>query len=214
MIIAKTVVILLYKKTANAMDSNFLDSSAYLYGVLPLLIFVARICDVTIGTMRIIFVAKGQRKIAPLLGFLEVFIWIIVISQIISNLNNVVCYFAYAAGFATGNYVGMLVEERLAVGNLLVRIITQSEGKSLVRRLNSEGFGATVIDAEGANGRVNVIYSIVNRQDLPSVQSIILEFNPKAFFTIEDVRKVSSGIFPSKVPVSGISLLHRWRKGK
>ncbi|MHC1704598.1 MAG: DUF2179 domain-containing protein [Tenuifilaceae bacterium] len=196
------------------MDTAFLDSNLFLYLVLPILIFLARICDVTIGTMRIIFVAKGHKNIAPLLGFVEVFIWIIVISQIISNLNNFICYFAYAAGFATGNYVGMRVEERLAVGNLMIRIITPNESDKLGKILNSEGFGYTKINAQGSSGDVDIIYSIVHRNDLHHVLEIVKSFNPNIFYSIEDVRSVSSGIFPSKVPLSGINVLQRWRKGK
>jgi len=196
------------------METSIFQGDIYSYLILPLIIYFARICDVTIGTMRIIFVSKGQRRIAPFLGFFEVLIWILAISQIMTNLNNVVCYVAYAAGFATGNYVGMLVEERLAVGNLIIRIVTQNEGDFLSKKLNSEGFGTTLINAEGSSGKVNIIYSIVARNDLQTVLAIIKEFNPKAFYSIEDVRKVSAGIFPEKVPVSGINMFHRWRRGK
>jgi uncharacterized protein YebE (UPF0316 family) len=164
--------------------------------------------------MRIIFISKGQRKIAPFMGFFEVLIWILAISQIMTNLNNWVCYIAYAGGFATGNYIGMLVEERLAVGNQIIRVVTQSNGDILTKKLNAEGYGTTLINAEGSSGKVNIIYSIVARNDLQSVLSIINEFNPKAFYSIEDVRKVSSGIFPEKVPLGGINVLHRWRRGK
>ena len=95
----------------------------YTYLLLPLLIFCARIIDVSIGTLRIIFVSKGKRNIAPLLGFFEVLVWILAISEIMQNLNNWVCYVAYAAGFAAGNYVGMIIEEKLAIGILIIRII-------------------------------------------------------------------------------------------
>lgn len=196
------------------METTFFQSDAYTYLVLPLLIFFARICDVTIGTMRIIFVSKGQRRIAPFLGFFEVLIWILAISQIMNHLDNFICYIAYASGFATGNYVGMLVEERLAVGNLIIRVITHKDGDKLAKRLNGNGYGATLINAEGSSGNVNIIYSIVARNDLQQVLSIINDFNPKAFYSIEDVRKVSSGIFPEKLPMGGINILQRWRKGK
>ena len=94
------------------------------YGI-ALLIFFLRIGDVSLGTIRIIFVARGNKFIAPLLGFFEVFIWVIAISNIIQHLDNWVNYVAYAGGFAAGNFIGMLIEERLAVGVSLVRIITK-----------------------------------------------------------------------------------------
>ncbi|MDD2277458.1 MAG: DUF2179 domain-containing protein [Bacteroidales bacterium] len=196
------------------MDPLFLESNLYLFFVLPLLIFLARIIDVTIGTMRIIFVSKGERIIAPILGFFEVFIWIIAIGQIMSNLNNFACYFAYAAGFATGNWVGMRLEEHLAMGSLVIRIIASKDGNLLVKKLNEKGYGATMVEGEGSVGKVHLIYSIVKRNNLPDVMAVIEQFNPKAFFSIEDVRKVSSGIFPSKSPISKLNPFKHWRKGK
>lgn len=130
------------------MEVSLADSNLYSYVILPVLIMLARICDVTIGTMRIIFVSKGQRYVAPILGFFEVFIWIIVIGQIMANLNNWACYFGYALGFALGNYVGMRVEEYLAVGKQLVRVIATRDGIDLVKSLNTKGFGATLIEGE------------------------------------------------------------------
>ncbi len=196
------------------MNADFLDSNLYLYLVLPLLIFFARIIDVTIGTMRIIFVSKGQRAIAPILGFFEVFIWIIAIGQIMGNINNFACYFGYAAGFATGNWVGMRLEEHLAMGNILVRVIATKDGNSLIKNLNTHGYGATMVEGEGSTGKVQLVYSIISRDNLKDVIGVIEEFNPKAFFTIEDVRKVSSGIFPAKSPIHKLNPFKRWRKGK
>lgn len=196
------------------MDASFFDSSTYTYIVLPLLIFFARICDVTIGTLRIVFVSKGDKVIAPILGFFEVFIWIIAIGQIMGNLNNFYCYFAYAGGFATGNYIGLKVEERLAMGSLIVRIIVSKEGSTLIKKLNAAGFGATLMDAEGGSGKVQIIYCIIKRTDLPNVLNVINDFNPKAFYSIEDIKKVSAGIFPVKSSLTGINPLRRWRKGK
>jgi len=196
------------------MDILFFESDLYLYLILPLLIFFARIIDVTLGTMRIIFVSKGQRIIAPILGFFEVFIWIIAIGQIMGNINNFACYFGYAAGFAMGNYVGMRLEEHLAMGNILIRVISSKNGDILIKNLNIKGFGATMIEGEGSAGKVQLIYSIVKREDLEDVINVIKEFNPKAFFTIEDIRKVSSGIFPAKSPIHKLNPFKRWRKGK
>lgn len=183
--------------------------------IVPLFIFFARICDVTIGTMRIIFVARGMKMVAPILGFFEVFIWIIAVGQIFQNLTNPLNYFAYAAGFATGNYVGMLIEERLAMGLALIRIITQRDATNLIDYLRAAGYGVTVLDAQGKQGPGKVIFSVIKRKNIKEVERAIHEFNPKAFYSIEDVRHAAEGTFPIAVP--GPTPLHRnriTRKGK
>ncbi|MFN8241206.1 MAG: DUF2179 domain-containing protein [Bacteroidales bacterium] len=199
------------------MENSFFDSNIFSYLILPLMIFCARICDVSIGTLRIIFVSKGKRNIAPLLGFFEVLIWIIVVSRVMKNLDNYVNYVAYAAGFATGNYVGMLIEEKLAVGVQMIRIITSQGGAELVKLLNTQGLGATMVEATGAREKVTLIYTIVRRNDLASALEIIARFNPKIFYTIEDVRSTNEGIFPQYKPNSLFpfsNILRRWRGGK
>ncbi|HPY67926.1 MAG TPA: DUF2179 domain-containing protein [Bacteroidales bacterium] len=199
------------------MTTSFFDSDFFTLGIIPVLIFLARICDVSIGTIRIIFVSKGNKKIAPILGFFEVLIWITAISKIMQNLDNYVNYFAYAAGFATGNFVGMMIEEKLAMGIQMIRIITHQSGIELAQSINKKGYGATCVEAQGAKEKVHLIYSIVQRQELDKVIEIINSVNPKAFYTIEDVKTVNEGIFvPSKekyiFPFTLI--LKQWRKGK
>lgn len=199
------------------METSFFDSGLFSYGVLPFLIFLARICDVSIGTMRIIFVSKGKKNLAPILGFFEVLIWITAISKIMQNLDNYVNYVAYAAGFATGNLVGMLIEEKLAMGIQMIRVFTNERGMDLVKLLNSNGFGATTIEAHGAIDKVHLVYSIVHRNELEKVIEVINSFNPKAFFTIEDVKAANEGIFTprrSKANLPFGNILREWRKGK
>jgi uncharacterized protein YebE (UPF0316 family) len=168
--------------------------------IIPIFIFLARICDVTIGTMRIIFVARGMKMVAPILGFVEVFIWIIAVGQIFQNLTNPLNYFAYAAGFATGNYIGMLVEERLAMGLAIIRIITQRDSTNLIDYLRAAGYGVTVLDAHGKQGPGKVIFSVVKRKNIRDVENAIHEFNPKAFYSIEDIRRAAEGTFPGTLP--------------
>ena len=199
------------------METSFFNSEVFEYAVLPILIFLARICDVSIGTMRIIFVSKGNRKVAPILGFFEVLIWIIAISKIMQNLDNYINYIAYAAGFATGNFVGMIIEERLAMGIQMVRVFVGENGMELVKSLNANGFGATTIEAHGAKEKIDIIYSIVHRNELNEVLNIITAFNPRAFFTIEDIKSVKEGIFnPRKknhlFPFANV--IRGWRPGK
>lgn len=198
------------------METSFFDSDFFSYVLLPILIFFARICDVSIGTMRIIFVTKGKRSIAPILGFFEVLIWITAISKIMQNLDHYVNYVAYAAGFATGNLVGMIIEEKLAVGIQMVRVFAHERGSELVQILNSNGYGATVVEAFGARKQVHLIYTIVQRNELSDVLALINRFNPKAFYTIEDIRSVNEGIFTRRTTrgFSPGNILKQWRKGK
>jgi uncharacterized protein YebE (UPF0316 family) len=195
----------------------FFNSQGFTFVLLPLLIFVARVCDVTLGTIRIIFVSRGQKILAPLVGFVEILIWLTAIGKIMQNLGNVYCYLAYAAGFAAGNFVGIYIEEKLAMGVFLIRIITKKQAAQLIAGLNSEGYGATSIAAEGSTGQVAVVYSVIKRGDVDRVVEIIKQFNPKAFYSIEDVRFVSRGVFPlrSTLPEKHfLGLFRRFRKGK
>ena len=199
------------------MNTTFLDSDFFSYFIMPLLIFLARICDQSIGTMRIIFVSKGKKNIAPILGFFEVLIWILAISKIMQNLDNYVNYIAYAAGFATGNFVGMIIEEKLAMGIQMIRVFASERGQELVLSLNNNGYGATVVEAHGARDKVHLIYTIVHRNELGNVIGLINTFNPRAFYTIEDVKAANEGIFtPQKQnALSDFSnILRNWRKGK
>jgi uncharacterized protein YebE (UPF0316 family) len=162
---------------------------------LPFLVFFARILDVSLGTLRINFIGKGKRLVPPLLGFVEVFIWIVVVSHLVSNLSNLVGYLAYAAGFATGTYVGLLIENRLAIGTLTVRAIVSGETDHLVRSLKEAGFGVTFFDAEGANGPVKVIYTVIKRKELADVARLLRSIHPHLFFTVEETRTASEGVF-------------------
>ena len=168
----------------------------YIWIGLPLLVFFARVVDVTLGTLRIIFTSRGKKVLAPLLGFVEVFIWVSVIAQITRGANNIVAYLAYAAGFATGNYIGMLIENKLAIGMLVVRAIIPGPVQELTKTLSEKGYGVTRVDAHGSQGPVNLIYTIVMRKNLPEVANIIQETYPNAFFTVEELRSAEHGVFP------------------
>ena len=164
--------------------------------VLPILIFLARICDVTISTIRIIFVSRGRKQLASFCGFFEVLIWLAAIGQIMQHLDNVWCYLAYASGFAMGNFIGITLEAKLAMGILVVRIFTQNDGSRLITRLKQAGYGVTCLDGQGTTGPVQVIYTVIQRSSLGIVDRLIRDYNPKTFYSIEDVRFVSAGVFP------------------
>jgi len=198
------------------MDSLFTFSDFTSWVIMPLLVFFARILDVSLGTMRIIFTSRGKRRLAPLLGFVEVFIWVVVISQIVQNLSNIAGYFAYAAGFAAGNYVGIFIEEKLALGTLIIRAILSEASVELTESLRTAGFGVTSFLAEGATGPVTVVHTVFRRKELNDVVNIIRQVNPKTFYTVEEVRSAREGIFqPAKSSASGSRLVVPGiRKGK
>lgn len=174
--------------------SSLYHSSTFTFIILPILIFCSRIVDVSIGTMRVIFITKGYRWLAPLCGFFEVLIWLIAMTQIMKNLSNAFCYIAYAGGFATGNFVGMFIERKMALGVVLIRVITRNDAAALVEHLKSRNYGVTSVDAEGLFGKVKILFTIIRRAEVNTVIGIIQRFNPQAFYTIEDVRQVSEPV--------------------
>ncbi len=174
-----------------------IDNHIFLWFVLPVMIFIARIIDQTVGTLRLIFVSKGFKFLAPLLGFFESIIWLIAISQIIKNLDNIACFIAYGIGFAVGNYVGIWLEEKISIGTVVIRIIPRSENTALIEKLKESNFGFTSVDASGSMGKVKMIFSIIKRKDAKHLISIINEYNPNSFYTIEEVKSVSQGVFRS-----------------
>ncbi len=199
------------------MPEPFISSDLFEWVILPLLIFSARICDVSLGTIRVIFISKGIKNLAPLIGFFEVIIWLLAIGQVMNNVTNVASYIAYGGGFAAGTYVGMLIEEKISLGLTSVRIITNEDPTSLVEYLRSKNYGVTAVDGEGSAGQVKIIYSIIRRQDLPDVVDAVKTFNPGAFYSVEDVKSVSEGVFPEerrRFPIPYSEALRFFRKGK
>ena len=182
----------------NRVLSTFFDSSFFTWVFLPALIFVARICDMSLDTMRIIMIGNGRKGLAALFGFFEVSIWLLVARQVIVNLPNPLCFFAYAGGFATGNYVGMWIDEKCSSGAQIIRIIVDQEGAAITEALTKQGFGFTSIPGQGAKGPVNLIFTIVGRHQAKQVIALIEAIDPEIFYTIEDTRYVSEGVFPPR----------------
>jgi uncharacterized protein YebE (UPF0316 family) len=177
---------------------SFFTSDLFTWIILPVLIFVARICDVSLGTIRVIFVSRGYRHLAPILGFFEISIWLFAIGQIMRDINDISIYLAYAAGFATGTFVGITLEEKLSLGTVLVRVITRPDCAGLTDALKGSGYGLTTHSADGAHGPVTIVFTVVKRQELSRVVGIIKQFNPHAFYSVEDVRHASEGVFPAR----------------
>ncbi len=173
-------------------SSNELINAAFISA----LIFFARIIDVSVGTLRIILVSKGIKKAAPIIGFVESLVWIVAVAQIMQNLTNVLNYFVFAAGFGAGTWFGMMLEEKLSIGKVALRIITRREADELLEiLLEYKDIYLTNMDAEGRYGHVKIIFLVVDRKRVPKIIKTIHKYNPRAFYTIEDVR------FVNEIPV-------------
>lgn len=200
------------------MDFLFLSGSeSYAWIFLPFLIFAARVLDVSLGTMRVIFVSKGLKYLAPVVGFFEILIWLLAIGQIMKNLSNPVCYIAYAGGFAMGNFVGICIAEKLSLGTVLIQVITEKDASQLVESLKSANYGATSIEGHGVLGQVRIVFTIVPRRETRSVTDLIRKFNPNAFYSIEEVGFAEKGVLPSTKAWRGfnlVKLFRPFRKGK
>lgn len=166
-----------------------ISENVFSYLLLPLLIFLARIGDVSINTIRIIYMLGGRRVTATLLGFFESFIWLMAIRQIFEHLDNWICYVAYPAGFASGIFVGMIMEERIAYGKVIVRIITRKDVKDLIAYLNSQVFRYTHVNAEGPDGHENLVFTVLERDRLDDLLNKLREILPTAFYTVEKVNR-------------------------
>ncbi|MBN1980026.1 MAG: DUF2179 domain-containing protein [Chitinivibrionales bacterium] len=172
-----------------------MDQTLFSWVVIPLLIIIARIFDVSIGTLRIIFIARGYERVGAILGFFEVIIWLCAISQVMKNLSNVACYLAYGAGFGLGTLIGGAIEKRLAVGVQVVQIITDSQLESLQMVLRDEGYGVTTIQGHGGKGAVNIIYVVTQRKQVQHVLHIVNSIEPKSFVTVQAIDRHMQGFF-------------------
>ena len=160
-----------------------------------LLIFSLRVTDMSLDTLRVLFVIRGRKPLAWLLGFFQSGIFVIAITSVLSNLDNPLNIIGYAAGFATGNVLGMWIEERLAVGHSHMRIVSPRRGTAIVERLRSEGYAVTELSRRGKDGMVTLVSCSVRRKDVMDVDKIIREVDENAFVTAEDVRSVRRGFW-------------------
>ncbi|MGI6144568.1 MAG: DUF2179 domain-containing protein [Peptococcia bacterium] len=158
-------------------------------------IFFARILDVSLMTMRTLMVVRGQKLYAAIIGFFEVIIYIVALGKIFNDLSNPLNLISYALGFATGNYVGSWLEEKLAVGTFTVQVITLKEPLALTEILRDEGYGVTVIEGEGREGRRYILQIILQRKRFKHLRKVIDEWDQESFWTIFDARSTRGGVF-------------------
>lgn len=163
-----------------------------------LLIFTARVADVTLATVRTLMVVQGRKKQAAFIGFFEVGIYVSALSKVVNSLDNPIKFLAYCLGFATGNYVGITIENKIALGNLSAQIILKtSENHELIKLLRDNGFGVTIIEGEGIDGPRDVIYVALNRKDLNKLKQLVYDINKDAFITVSSINPISGGYFAS-----------------
>jgi len=168
-----------------------INHSIFSYVLLPILIFLARVTDVSINTVRIIFVMSGHKIISTLLGFFESLVWLLAIGQIFQHLNNWISYLAYPGGFAFGILVGMMIEERLALGKVVVRAITSENLDGIIKYLETLDIRYIVISGETARGEERILFTVVKRDQLEHLIGAFNDQIPQAFYTIESVKKAS-----------------------
>jgi len=152
-----------------------------------LLVFVMRVTDVAIGSIRIVMLVRGRKWIAGLLGFFESLVWVLAAGLVLTNMDNPLRIVAFAAGFAAGTVLGGTVEGWIAMGQSVLRVITPLETPEVAPALRRAGFGVTVVNAEGRNGEVRLAFTVVPRRRHAEVLSIVSKVNPEAFVTLEEV---------------------------
>jgi hypothetical protein len=195
----------------------FPDTPIYAWVVLPALIFLARITDVSLGTVRLIFVSRGFKYLAPLVGFFEVLIWILIIGQIMQNLGNPLSYVAYAGGFRHGQFRRAPDRGEALAGHRHHPPGHAEAGRGPDRAAPRAALRRYVMNGHGANGPVQILFTIVRRREAGDVIELVKQFNPQAFYSVEDVDLVERGVFPLQrqwYQATFQGLIRPFRKGK
>lgn len=161
----------------------------------PLVIFCLRVVDVSLGTTRFLLMTRGTRLPAALLGFFEVLIWVTAAGAAIRNLTSPLHVVGYAAGFSAGTWVGIGLEERLALGTSTVQAFSKAGSGAVAAGLRALGVGVTEVEGEGLEGPVDIVSTVVRRQAVPRVIETIEASDPEAFITVYDAQ-VRGGRFP------------------
>ena len=177
------------------------------------MVFIAEVTVVTLSTIRIIFVARGMKGLASTLGFFEISIWLFAIGQITQNSSDVGCYLGFAAGFTLGNYLGIIIEKKLAIGMVVLRAISNRNVGTLVNQLKHAGFGVTSMDAEGAKGPVKIVFTVIKRKQLPHAVALVQAFDSNAFYSVDEIKEASAGVFATQEGQAKAGLKYLLRHG-
>ena len=168
--------------------------------LIPVLIFLARLLDVSLSTVRQILIIKGMRKLVPVIAFFEVVIWLAAITQVMQNLSHIAGYMGWALGFAAGNYLGMVIEEKVALGHQVVRIITERKSPELQEALSANQFRQTIVPARGSMGPVDIFFVAAERKRIPKLIRTIRDCDPNLFYTVEDIRAMGDPAIARPMP--------------
>ena len=184
--------------------TNIIDADVLNWIIVPILIMLARIIDVSLGTLRIILIGKGYKNIAPIIGFFEILIWIVAVGQIMQHLDRWLYYIAYAVGYALGTLIGMKLENKLSLGQVVIRIIAATDSNELMDCLKKNNYNFTTVEANGKFGPVKIIFTITQRHLLNQTIKLIEEHNPSSFYSVEDVRYVKGSLPGGDNPITNI----------
>lgn len=163
-----------------------------------LFIFLARCIDVSMATVRTIMVVKGKKLQAALIGFVEIIVYLLAINKVLSNIGDIGNLLSYASGFAMGNYLGIILEEKIAIGILIAQIVTTKNIDEFSEHLREKGFGVTVMEGYGKEGKIHMLRVVLDRKIIQKFEHAIEEYDDEAFITISDARNIKGGYFDSK----------------
>jgi len=163
--------------------------------LVTIVIFVLRVTDMSMDTLRVLFVIRGRRPLAWVFGFFQSMIWVVAITSVLSTMDNPLNLIAYAGGFATGNVVGMWIEERMAIGHGHMRIMSSRRGSAIADTIRQAGYAATELSGRGRDGMVSVINCSVRRRDVDRVRQQVQEIDPDAFITVQEIRPLNRGFW-------------------
>lgn len=165
----------------------------------PLVVFMLRVTDVSMATIRMLLIMRNRRYLAPFIGFFEVLLWVAAIGIVVQHLTSPLHVIGYAAGFATGNFVGLRLEERLALGLATIRTVVRTGGAELADALREAGFGVTEMIGRGREGAVEVLYSVLPRRQVGRYLEIVDRGAPDSFVVVDEPRRVQRGWqFPAR----------------
>lgn len=167
---------------------------------LAVVIFLLRVLNYSVGTIRLVAITRGLRFLASILAMLEALIFAVVIANVVSDLENIVNLTSYCLGAGVGSYVGMMLEARFVTGYSVINIISGTHGHELAVALREAGYGVTETTGQGREGSVSTLRSVINKRDIPRVTKMAQEINPDSFITIEDARTVQRGWLRAPMP--------------
>ena len=173
------------------MISEILSSNTFTWVIMPILIILARMLDVSFGTLRFVFISKNKKLLAALAGFMEAFVWIMVVGKLLNGSSNIIWLIAYAAGFGIGTYLGLILSEKMAIGKVMLRVITRREPKRLIAKLISKNYLFTIVDSINQKGnKTKVLLLTMEAKELTQILKFVKEYNPKAFYSVEEIKSI------------------------